>query len=91
VWGEWSAAVLGVPFIGWDSERRGQEASVRRWSLTLTVSAMKWGEESMRRRASVGEMETVRQCIDLTSSERGRVATGGARRGGASGGRRQLG
>jgi hypothetical protein len=39
----------------------------------------------MRRRASAGEMEKVRRCIDSASSERGRVAVGGMQRGGAAG------
>jgi hypothetical protein len=54
------------------------------------VSAMKRGEESMIRQASVGGMEMVGWRIDSTSSERGRVATSGTRRGGVLGGRRWL-
>jgi hypothetical protein len=48
---------------------------------------MKQEEESMKRRASVGEVETIGRCIDSASSERGGMATGGLRRGGAPEGR----
>jgi hypothetical protein len=42
-----------------------------------TVLAMKRGDELTRRRASVGEVEMVDWHVDLASSERERVATGG--------------
>jgi hypothetical protein len=45
---------------------------------------MKRGEELMRCRASVGEVEMVRWRINSASSERGRVATGGLRCGDGS-------
>jgi hypothetical protein len=87
-WNEvrWGAVVLGLPFIGQVGERRGREEGGQRWSLSLIVSTMKRGEESTRCRGCVGEVEIGERHIDSTSSEHWRVATGGTRHRGASGG-----
>jgi hypothetical protein len=45
-WAWCGEAEARAPFIGQDGERRGREASDRRWSLTLSISLLKREGES---------------------------------------------